>query len=158
MDGQNNRGPELLWVDFCSCAYEVSNSETAGGLYEFNRYHNRQYEIEAPLPEPLRAKLGDILPQGLVYYMPFVQDPEGFLHDMQHTLFWNEGSGEYAVVIKHHRDRPGERKFVWLRLKPNGYVFVSLLSIPETAEESKTGRLSVCRPASPFPGSPGKCF
>jgi hypothetical protein len=128
---------ELLWVDFCSCAYEVANSETAGGLYMFHRYHNRQYQIEAPLPESLNKKLGYIFPRCIVYYMPFVQDPEGFLHDVQHTLLWDERSGGYAAVIKHRRDGPGERTFVWLCLKPNGYVFASLLSIPETAEESK---------------------
>jgi hypothetical protein len=153
MDRQNSSGPELLWVDFCSCAYEVSNSETPGGLYEFRRQHNRQYQIEAPLPEPLNKKLGYIFPRCIVYYMPFVQDPKGFLRDVQHTLLWDERCGGYAVVIKHSGDRPGERMFVWLCLKPNGYVFASLLSIPETAEESK--KWQIIR-VPPIPVPPGK--
>jgi hypothetical protein len=141
MDGHNSWGPELLWVDFCSCGYEVANSEIPGGLYEFQRYHNRQYQIKSPLPEPLHTKLCYIFPQCIVYYLPFVQDSDGFLHDVPHILLWNERSGEYAVVIKNYGDRPGERSFVWLRLKPNGYVFASLLSIPETSEESKKWRV-----------------
>jgi hypothetical protein len=144
---------ELLWVDFCSCAYEVANSKTAGGLYKFNRYHNRQYQIEAPLPEPLNKNLGYICPRCIVYYMPFVQDPAGFLHDVQHTLLWDERSGGYAAVIKHRGDGPGERTFVWLCLKPNGYVFASLLSIPETAEESKKWQIISVPPVPVPPGS-----
>jgi hypothetical protein len=128
---------ELVWVDFCSCAYEVSNSESADGLYKFYRHDKDQYHIESPLPEPLNEKLGYVFRQGIVYYMPFVQDPEGFLYDVQHTLFWDERGGGYTAVVKHSGGRPGERMFVWLWLKQNGSVFVSLLSIPETTEESK---------------------
>jgi hypothetical protein len=137
MDRQNSGGAELLWADFCSCAYEVSNSGTAGGLYLFNRYFNRQYSIESPLPEPLGEKLSLILQGCLVYYMPFVQNPEGFLHDVRHTLLWDERGGGYAAAVKHGGDGPEGRMFVWLRLKPDGYVFVSLLSVSETSEESK---------------------
>jgi hypothetical protein len=137
MDGQDSGGAELLWVDFCSCAYEVSNLKTEGALYVFNKYPKRQYHIESPLPEPLHEKLMSVFQQCIVYYMPFVRDPKGFLHDIKHTLLWDERSGEYVLVIKHSKGRPGERMFVWLRLKSNGYVFVSLLSIPETAEEAE---------------------
>jgi hypothetical protein len=139
MNGHNSIGTALLWVDFCSCAYEAANSPAAGGVYVFRRHRNRQYRIESPLPEPLRTKLEHIFRQCVVCYLPFVQDPEGFLHDVQHTLLWDERSGEYAAAIKHRG--PEERSFVWLRLKPNGFVFASLLSIAETAEESKKWRL-----------------
>jgi hypothetical protein len=141
MDVQTGAGAELLWADFCSCAYEVSGSETPGGLYVFNRYHNRQYNIESPLPEPLHKKLEDIFQQCIVYYMPFVRDPEGFLHDVQHTLLWDGRSGRYAAAVKHRGDGPGEKMFVWLSLEPDGYVFASLLSLPETSEESKKWRI-----------------
>jgi hypothetical protein len=149
MNGHNSSGSELLWVDFCSCAYEVSNSDAAGGLYEFHRYHNRQYQIESPLSEPLHKKLEYIFPQCIVYYMPFVQDPEGFLHDVPHALLWDERTDGYAVVIKHSGGEPGERMLAWLCLKPNGYVFASLLSIPETTEESKNWQI-IRAPSSGF--------
>jgi hypothetical protein len=38
--------------------------------------------------------------------------------------------------------------FVWLRLEPNGYVFVSLLSISENSEESKKWRIIRKPPAA----------
>jgi hypothetical protein len=44
-------------------------------------------------------------------------------------------------MITHGGDRPGERTFVWLRLDPNGYVFASLLSVFESAEEIKSWQL-----------------
>jgi hypothetical protein len=67
--------------------------------------------------------------------MPFVQDPEGFLRDVRHTLLWDEQGGRYAAVIK-HREKTEEKNFVWLRLDPDGCVFVSLLSLAETEAES----------------------
>jgi hypothetical protein len=139
MNGHNNSGTELLWVDFCSCGFEVSNSKAAGGLYVFHRNHKRQYHIESNLPEPLHKKLEYIFQRCIVYYMPFVQDPEGFLHDVRHTLLWDERSGGYAAVIKH--GGAGEGNFVWLRLDPNGFVFASLLSVFESAEETKSWQL-----------------
>jgi hypothetical protein len=144
--------PELLWVDFCSCVYEVANSVTAGGFYVFHRCYNHQYQIESPLPEPLGEKLAYIFPRCIICYMPFVQDPERFLQNVQHTLLWDERSGDYAVVVKHRGDRPEERMFIWLRLKQNGYVFVSLLSIPETAEESKKWQIIRVPPIQVSPG------
>jgi hypothetical protein len=136
---QSLSGSELVWVDFSSCAYEVTNSTVAGGLYKYKGFPKRQYALESALPEPLAQKLSHIFPQCIVYYIPFVQDPEGFLHDIPHTLLWDERKDVYAVVIGHRGTE--ERSFVWLRLKPDGYVFASLLSFPETDEELKKWRV-----------------
>jgi hypothetical protein len=150
MDGQTGGGAELLWVDFCSCAYRISDSEVTSEFYEFNRYDSLQYSIEAPLPEPLHKKLMCIFRECIVCYMPFVQDPEGFLRDVHHTLLWDEKGGRYAAVIKRRGDGPGEGMFIWLRLDPNGYVFASLLSIPETCEESKKWQIIRKQPGFAF--------
>jgi hypothetical protein len=116
----------MFIIDFSDGSYKTTKQSVPKSRFLYIS-GAKGFTISDPNHSDINKELWERFIRCIPWYLNFLQDPVSFLYSAPCGCLTNIKTKNYALVTAGYR-----RGFVWLFLKPDGQVLVSLLSFSET--------------------------